>query len=111
MDSRYIDVVQQKMEQFLKLPNNNTDFQLKLIATSHLYTEIIDHGLKEFYCCEVINVHPRGIQLDDFERIKKNFDSEALRSNHLMVARVAVKAVKNVSTYEHTILIYLSFRG
>lgn len=111
MDSRYIATVNEVMRRFLTMPNNNTDFNFSLKETSHLYTEIKEDGLKEFYCCEIVNCHDRGIQLDDFERIKKSFDADFLRNNHLMVERVAVKAVVKVSAYEHSILVYLSFRG
>lgn len=111
MDSRYITTVSQIMRRFLIQPSNNTDFKLELKETSHLYTEIQEDGLKEFYCCEIINNHERGVQLEDFERIKKNFDADFLRNNHLMVNRVAVKAAIKVSAYEHSILVYLSFRG
>lgn len=111
MDSRYIATVNEIMHRFLMMPNNNTDFDFSLKEISHLYTEIKEDGLKEFYCCEIVNRHDRGIQLDDFERIKKNFDADFLRTNHLLVERVAVKAVVKVSAYEHSILVYLSFRG
>lgn len=111
MDSRSIEIVHQKMQTFLQELDNDTEFRFQLKQTSHLYSEVIDNGLKEFYCCEIANLPPKILQLEDFNKIKKIFDSDSLRKTKITILRVAVKAVSNASAREYSILIYLSFRG